>query len=155
MRDTGRNPRLGDYTNTLDYYTLTPHLKCKMNAMALHLESWHYALDLKETNYIQNLKKWRCRRSVQLLNIVDVENDWFPPQEGIAFTTRTLANTSNLLLTSGRKGTCNSRKEPEAGEPRTMETDEMDTASLLPLGQSGWRTDNMTWRWACWKVLNV
>ena len=41
------NPRLGDYINTLDYYTLTPPLKCNVNAMALHLESWHYALDLK------------------------------------------------------------------------------------------------------------
>jgi hypothetical protein len=152
MRDTGRNPRLGDYTNTLDYYTLTPHLKCKMNAMALHLESWHYALDLKETNYIQNPKKWRCRRSMQLLNIVDVENDWFLPQEGISFTTRT---SSNLLLTSGSKGTYYSWKEPEVGEPRIMETDEMDTPGLLLLGQSGWRTDNMTRQWACWKVLNV
>ena len=44
------NPRLGDYTNTLDYYTITPPLKCNVNAMALYLESWHYALDLKNKN---------------------------------------------------------------------------------------------------------
>jgi len=47
IRDTGRKPRLGDYTNTLDYYTLIPPLKCNVNAMSLHLESWHCALDFK------------------------------------------------------------------------------------------------------------
>ena len=36
------NRRLGDYTNTLDYYTLEtliPYLKCNANAISLHLES--------------------------------------------------------------------------------------------------------------------
>ena len=33
------NPKLGDYNNTLDHYTLTPPLKYNMNAIALHLES--------------------------------------------------------------------------------------------------------------------
>ena len=69
------NPRLGDYTNNPDYYTPTPPLKCNMNAMSVHLESWHYALDLKRKVYTSKIQKRRCCRKVQLLNNVDVEND--------------------------------------------------------------------------------
>ena len=43
--------------------------------MVLYLESWHYALDLKRKVYTSEIQKRRCRRKVQLLNNVDVEND--------------------------------------------------------------------------------
>jgi hypothetical protein len=33
------NPKLHDYNNTLDYYTLNTSLKCNVNAMMLHLKS--------------------------------------------------------------------------------------------------------------------
>jgi hypothetical protein len=59
------NPRLGDYTNNLDYYNLTPPLKCNVNAMSLRLESWHYVLDLKNKNDISKIE-----------DVIEARNSW-------------------------------------------------------------------------------
>ena len=62
-------------TSTLTIIPLTPPLKCNMNAMTLHLESeLSTRLKRNKKKIHPSLKSW-YRRSVQLLEHVDVEND--------------------------------------------------------------------------------